>query len=145
MFDRADQFGEIIFEPYDWRKVAGQPPYGTVFSGGEEASINGTPQIVGTSAIILELTDSDSPANVDTMTVYIDVVEQQFLCGDVNDSGVTDIDDVVYLISYVFSGGPEPPNPQSADVNCSGDIDIDDITYLIGYVFSGTGEPCADC
>lgn len=132
-------------EPYGWRKVAGQPPYGTVFSGGEEASINGTPQIVGTSAIILELTDSDSPANVDTMTVYVDVVEQQFICGDVNDSGVTDIDDVVHLIAYVFSGGSDPPNPQSADVNCSGDIDIDDITYLIGYVFSGTGDPCAGC
>ncbi len=132
-------------EPYDWRKVAGQPPYGTVFSGGAEASISGTPQIIGTSAVILELTDSDSPVNVDTMTVFIDVVEQQFICGDVNDSGVTDIDDVVYLISYVFSGGPEPPNPQSADVNCSGDIDIDDITYLIGYVFSGTGDPCGGC
>ena len=29
-------------------------------------------------------------------------------CGNVNDSGGIDIDDIVYLIAYVFQGGPEP-------------------------------------
>lgn len=29
-------------------------------------------------------------------------------CGDVDNSGGTDIDDIVYLIAYVFQGGPDP-------------------------------------
>ena len=28
--------------------------------------------------------------------------------GDVNVSGAVDIDDVVYLIQYIFAGGPAP-------------------------------------
>ena len=32
----------------------------------------------------------------------------QATCGDVDQSGGIDIDDVVYLIAYIFSGGPEP-------------------------------------
>jgi len=132
-------------EPYEWSKIAGQPPYGTIFTTGSEATINGTPGALGTSVLIVEVTDSDSPQNTDTMTVHIEVIEQQYLCGDANDSDTVDIDDIVYLISYVFSGGPEPVDPRTADVNCSGWIDIDDITYLIGYVFTGSDEPCAGC
>jgi len=32
----------------------------------------------------------------------------QAVCGDADQSGQVDIDDVVYLIAYIFSGGPEP-------------------------------------
>ncbi|MCK4656545.1 MAG: fibrobacter succinogenes major paralogous domain-containing protein [candidate division Zixibacteria bacterium] len=31
-----------------------------------------------------------------------------YVCGDVDDSGGIDIDDVVFLIAYIFSGGPAP-------------------------------------
>lgn len=32
----------------------------------------------------------------------------QDVCGDADQSGAVDIDDVVYLLAYIFSGGPEP-------------------------------------
>jgi hypothetical protein len=32
-------------------------------------------------------------------------------CGDVDLSGGVDVDDIVYLINYVFSGGPPPCEP----------------------------------
>ncbi len=35
--------------------------------------------------------------------------------GDPNCSGATDIDDIVYLIAYVFQGGPEPCTPSEFD------------------------------
>ena len=59
-----------------------------------------------------------------------------------------DIDDVVYLIAYMFSGGPAPtPYPSaSGDANCSCTepaVDIDDIVYLIEYMFSGGPAPCS--
>jgi len=61
--------------------------------------------------------------------------------GDADGSGGVDIDDVVYLIAYIFSSGP-PPNPYAAgDVDCSGFVDIDDVVYLIAYIFSSGPPP----
>ena len=63
-------------------------------------------------------------------------------CGDVNASGFVDIDDVVYLVSYVFSEGPPPAAFEAADVDCSGGVDIDDVVYLVNYIFAGGNSPC---
>ncbi len=55
-----------------------------------------------------------------------------------------DIDDVVYMIAYIFSGGSPPLDYAicSGDPNCSCGVDIDDIVYMIAYIFSGGPEPC---
>lgn len=69
----------------------------------------------------------------------------QIVRGDVNGTGAIDIDDIVYLIAYVFQGGVAPvecSGKNSGDVNCSLGVDIDDIVYLIAYVFQGGPEPC---
>jgi hypothetical protein len=74
--------------------------------------------------------------------ICFDVVHVSYICGDCDVSGGVDIDDVVYLISYIFSGGP-PPNPLSVgDADCSGGVDIDDVVSLIAYIFSGGNAPC---
>jgi hypothetical protein len=67
------------------------------------------------------------------------------LCGDADGSGGVDIDDVVYLISYIFTGGPAPDPLSVGDVDCQNGIDIDDVVYLIAYIFTGGPAPCADC
>jgi hypothetical protein len=72
------------------------------------------------------------------------MVAVEAICGDVNFTGSVDIDDVVYLIAYIFSGGPEPVPYGSGDANCSETVDIDDVVWLITYIFSGGLEPC-DC
>ena|GEM_PF-1154067 len=65
-----------------------------------------------------------------------------YVNGDADRSGDVDIDDVVYLIAYIFTGGP-PPDPLGAgDADCSYDVDIDDVVYLIAYIFSGGPAPC---
>jgi M6 family metalloprotease-like protein len=72
-----------------------------------------------------------------------------WICGDANGSrDLVDIDDIVYLIGYVFGGGPAPTPIESGDVDCSGGdvpVDIDDIVYLIQYVFAGGPSPCLYC
>jgi M6 family metalloprotease-like protein len=66
----------------------------------------------------------------------------EYICGDADASGEVDIDDVVYLIAYIFSGGPAPEPYESGDANCAGGVDIDDVVYLIAYIFSSGDAPC---
>ncbi|MFH1891291.1 MAG: thrombospondin type 3 repeat-containing protein [Candidatus Zixiibacteriota bacterium] len=66
-------------------------------------------------------------------------------CGDADGSGAVDIDDPVFLINYIFAGGPPPENPAAADPDCSGATDIDDVVYLIAYIFSSGPAPCVSC
>lgn len=73
---------------------------------------------------------------------FIPLFEFFVQSGDVNNSSAIDIDDIVYLIAFVFTGGPDPIPPPAGDCNCSGGTDIDDIVYLIAYVFQGGPAPC---
>jgi len=68
---------------------------------------------------------------------------QQYICGDVNCSGGVGYDDLTYLASYLFGGGPAPCSMWAADVNCSGSVAYDDLTYLASYLFGG--GPAPDC
>ncbi len=133
-------------EPYFWTKLIGQPPYGCTFHGGEVGTIEGTPSWEAQYFMAIEVMDSDNPPSYDIMNVIIDAIPgQQYTCGDVNESGDVDIDDAVFLVTYIFAGGPAPDPMAAGDVNCSDNIDIDDIVYLINYIFAGGPEPCAAC
>jgi hypothetical protein len=77
---------------------------------------------------------------------YIDDVEiipyePDFICGDCNEDGSVNVSDVVYLINYLFGGGPEPIPYESGNVNCDSVIDIADAVYLINYIFVGGPAP----
>ncbi len=65
--------------------------------------------------------------------------------GNVDDDGgdAIDISDLVYLVDYMFIGGPEPPCFGEADMDASGGIDISDLVYLVDYMFNGGPEPAA--
>ena len=67
------------------------------------------------------------------------------LCGDINFDNTTSISDAVYLIGYIFAGGPPPIDAADADVDCSGIVTISDAVYLITYIFGGGAAPCANC
>jgi len=65
---------------------------------------------------------------------------------DVNQSGgFPDISDLVYLVAFMFTGGPAPECMEEADINASGDLpDISDLVYLVAYMFTG-GPPPIPC
>jgi hypothetical protein len=63
--------------------------------------------------------------------------------GDANSDGGVDIADVVFLVSYIFSGGSAPEPLQAGDADCDGVITIADAVYLIEYIFSHGAQPCA--
>ncbi len=121
------------------------------FDGGGLGAV-GPVSHLGDGVYSAELTAPSTPGS-ETITVTavcvgesIEVHYQPMMtyvaCGDVNASSGTDIDDIVYLISYVFQSGPEPIPLESGDSDCSGGVDIDDIVYLISYVFQGGIDPC---
>jgi hypothetical protein len=67
------------------------------------------------------------------------------LPGDANNDGTVNIGDAVYVIAYVFKGGP-PPTPYpicSGDANCDCQCNIGDAVYVIAYVFKGGPAPCS--
>jgi hypothetical protein len=63
------------------------------------------------------------------------------LRGDVNRDGVINISDVVYLINYLFIGGPAPDPLALGDANCDGVVNGADVVYLINYLFIGGPPP----
>lgn len=132
-------------EPYEWKKLAGTAPYGCVFTGGQVGTLTGTPGWESTYFMSIELKDSANPPDYDTIDILLEVIEAPWICGDANSSEAVDVDDVVFLVAYIFTGGPAPSPMEAADVNCSGDVDIDDAVYLVSYIFAGGDIPCADC
>ena len=65
-------------------------------------------------------------------------------CGDADGSGGVDISDAVFLIAYIFGGGPAPNPYCLGDADGSGGVDISDAVYLIAYIFGGGPAPhCA--
>ncbi|MDX9858074.1 MAG: hypothetical protein RBT76_09800 [candidate division Zixibacteria bacterium] len=70
-------------------------------------------------------------------------------CGNVNGDaeGLVDLSDLIYLVNFLFLGGPPPPNMGNASVNCdaNNDVDLSDLIYLVNFLFLGGPEPCDGC
>jgi hypothetical protein len=77
---------------------------------------------------------------------------------DMDPADQIDISDLVYIVDYMFTGGPAPPCWAEANVDCSDDgdgvegpedIDISDLVHMVDYMFSWGTPPCrcdcADC
>ena len=94
-----------------------------------------------------------STGGPDTITVNIDAGGQittlsqkpvltYYLSGDAEGGGSIDISDAVWLIAYIFAGGPAPVPLLSGDANCDKSVDISDAVYLIAYIFASGPAPC---
>jgi dipeptidyl aminopeptidase/acylaminoacyl peptidase len=63
------------------------------------------------------------------------------ILGDADSNGTIDISDVMYLINYLFRGGPEPEPWIAGDSNNDGRVSVSDVIYLINYLFKGGPKP----
>jgi uncharacterized Ntn-hydrolase superfamily protein len=102
---------------------------------------DGTFSGVLTSAV-LPGTDTVT-ASVDAGGVVIDLNQRPVItyyrCGDIdgNLSDQVDIADLVYLVDYMFNGGPAPPIMGAVDADGSGgDPDIADLVHLVDFMFN---------
>lgn len=79
----------------------------------------------------------------DSEVVEITVLNCAAKPGDANGSGGTpNLTDIIYLVNYVFKGGPAPSPVCRGDANASGgNANLTDIIYLVNYVFKGGPAP----
>ncbi len=122
--------------PYTWSQIGGDIPYGLNLNS--EGTVTGTPTYASTYYYTLQVADAAASPLTQTRD-FIHVIGVQI--GDANNDGHVDISDAVFLIAYIFSGGPAPNPLTRGDADCSGFIDISDVVYLIAYIFSGGPAP----
>jgi hypothetical protein len=72
---------------------------------------------------------------------YATLKYSEAMRGDTDRDGVIDLDDVVYLINYLYMNGYAPEPMEAGNTNCDGVVDVEDIVYLINYVLKGGPEP----
>jgi len=81
----------------------------------------------------------------DSQSVAIDVLTVAPECGDANGDIDMNIGDPVFIINYIFRGGPAPDPLCLADANGDTEINIGDAVYLISYIFKNGPAPVTDC
>ncbi len=64
-----------------------------------------------------------------------------FVLGDVDHDSVINVGDAVYLITYIFRGGPCPVPYAAGDANSDDVLNLGDAVYLIDYIFRGGPPP----
>jgi hypothetical protein len=91
------------------------------------------------SFYVYSSTASNSPQKV-----YINMQVWR-LHGDANWDNKLNLTDAIYIVNYLFRGGP-PPRPTfiTGDCNCTGFVDVSDAIYIINYIFRGGTAPCGN-
>ena len=136
----ADSDGDALY--YRWAFDKGDTSaWMGPYANGVACSINHTWPSSGSYSISVFAKDywddcgaGSAPLNV---TVYS--------CGDADGNAIITISDAVFLINYIFAGGPEPSPQIAADADCNGITTISDAVYLINYIFAGGLPPCQTC
>ncbi len=84
-------------------------------------------------------------AGSENSKLFILTINEPYICGDVNDDGLVNILDIVYLINFLYKSGPAPIYPIAADVNShlttDGLINILDVVYLINKLYKVGPDP----
>jgi hypothetical protein len=92
---------------------------------------------------LVRISDIGNGKPCDTSDTYFSIID--YIFGDANGDGVVNSADVVFLISYLFKGGPAPVPLAAGDPNGDCVINSADVVYLISYLFKGGPPPKAGC
>jgi len=101
--------------------------------------LSGTPVIEDEMVLIVRA--EDGVGGLDERQYTLTIV-RPYMCGDANGDETINVADAVYMISYVFSGGPAPEPLEAGDANCDGTENIADAVYIVAHIFGGGPPPC---
>jgi len=78
-----------------------------------------------------------------TLDMAFVITGPEVLCGDVNNDGIIDVGDIVYLLNYLYKQPWPAPVPYTCvgDVNNDDVVNIGDIVYLLNYLFKQPWPP----
>lgn len=89
----------------------------------------------------VDTTRNEIVAPIQSLGIYA-AFTTALIRGDVNGDKQRTVSDVVYMINYLFKGGPPPAGGLLlADVNCDTKVTVADVVYLINYLFKGGPPP----
>jgi hypothetical protein len=71
------------------------------------------------------------------------VGEKRFVRGNVNADAALNITDGVFVLNFLFLGGPAPPCREAANTNGDGVLNLTDGIYLLNFLFLGGPRPPA--
>jgi hypothetical protein len=61
--------------------------------------------------------------------------------GDANGDGIITVSDALYLLNYLFHGGPPPVSFVAGDADSDGDLGVLDPIFLLNYLYKGGRPP----
>jgi len=88
-----------------------------------------------------QVTVTSNDPTTPTAVIPVAVTVTEYVCGDANGDGMVNLADAVYVINYVFTGGPAPEPLDSGDADGDGTVNLSDAIYLINFVFKGGPPP----
>ncbi|MFH2049967.1 MAG: S8 family serine peptidase [bacterium] len=98
--------------------------------------------------IILSSNDVDEYYTVIPVTLNVNFVPM-YICGDADgDKDGPNVADLVYMVNYLFKGGPPPIFLESANadgiINSGNLVDVADLVYMVNYIFKGGSSPICE-
>jgi len=129
-------------EPYTFSIIAGSLPDGLELNS-STGMIAGTPLEAGPAFFTVRAQDNAFHMGEADYAIFVNA--GSYMPGDADASNGVDIDDAVYLISYIFSQGLAPTLINTGDPDGSCEVDIDDVVYLVLYIFSSGPAPLPGC
>jgi hypothetical protein len=100
--------------------------------------------VPGNSCGTLRLTGSITSFVVGGQELWIDdlsVDSVDFVRTDSNDDSRVDLTDVIFILDYMFLGGPCPRCLDAADADDNGKLEITDPIYILNWLFRGGPSP----
>ncbi|MDH4158045.1 MAG: Ig-like domain-containing protein, partial [candidate division Zixibacteria bacterium] len=91
------------------------------------------------SVYTLTFIAEDPQLAADTISTVLTVVT--LMRGDADSNRRYTMNDIVYLCSYLFRGGPAPTSTECGDVDNSGETNVADIAYLVNYLYKSGPRP----
>jgi hypothetical protein len=135
MIDSEASFARTVFASV---MIGGIPAGPTLLAlrPGIDAFVEGNGRAGG--SLMVAYSNYDDTSAVDEATP-----ELHFLRGDVDGNEEMEVTDSIFVLDWLFFGGPAPNVAEASDINADGHQDVADPVYLLNYLFLGGPQPTA--
>jgi len=98
--------------------------------------------------LVISSNDIDESSIVIPVSLEV-LLAPEYICGDANgDGNGPNVADLVFMVDFLFKGGPAPTIIESANADgiVNGDIyvNVADLTYMVDYIFKGGDPPICE-